>query len=79
MQNNSNGYVTVCSQNLLQPTIGVGYDWIGHLKELCEQAISNEELAEAPKLFPQDTPVTKVGRQPAITAPERVAGKCHPH
>lgn len=38
---------------------GVGYDWIGELKMLCEEAVSDTQFSQAHTLYPSDTPVTK--------------------
>jgi len=38
---------------------GVGYSWIDNVQRMCENAVSDAEFANASKLFPEDTPVTK--------------------
>uniref|UniRef100_A0A915IZP9 Asparagine synthetase [glutamine-hydrolyzing] n=1 Tax=Romanomermis culicivorax TaxID=13658 RepID=A0A915IZP9_ROMCU len=38
---------------------GVGYSWIDSLKEHGESQVTNGEMAEASKIFPEDTPTTK--------------------
>jgi len=38
---------------------GVGYGWIDSIKEHAEKVVSEEELANAAKVFPYDTPQTK--------------------
>uniref|UniRef100_A0A914KXJ3 Asparagine synthetase [glutamine-hydrolyzing] n=1 Tax=Meloidogyne incognita TaxID=6306 RepID=A0A914KXJ3_MELIC len=38
---------------------GVGYGWIDQLKDFCESQISDEEMNNAPNLFPHNTPTTK--------------------
>jgi asparagine synthase (glutamine-hydrolysing) len=38
---------------------GVGYSWIDGLKAFCETQVSDADLAEAPSLFPHNTPDTK--------------------
>uniref|UniRef100_A0A915N750 Asparagine synthetase domain-containing protein n=1 Tax=Meloidogyne javanica TaxID=6303 RepID=A0A915N750_MELJA len=38
---------------------GVGYGWIDQLKDFCERQISDEEMDNAPSLFPHNTPTTK--------------------
>lgn len=38
---------------------GVGYSWIGGLKEHAEKSVSDELMAKAAEVFPYDTPDTK--------------------
>ncbi len=38
---------------------GVGYSWIDSVKDHCEKAVTDEELATAPERFPHNTPDTK--------------------
>lgn len=38
---------------------GVGYGWIDQLKAFCESQISDEDMNNAPFLFPHNTPTTK--------------------
>lgn len=38
---------------------GVGYNWIDSLKEITSTAVSDEQMAQAPKRFPINTPMNK--------------------
>ena len=38
---------------------GVGYSWIDTVKETSEKLVSDEQMAQASKRFPHDTPTTK--------------------
>lgn len=53
---------------------GVGYSWIDGLKDYCSTQVTDEQLADAPKTFPHDPPLTKEAYHYRVIF-ERIFGK----